>query len=321
MAANLDNITGTNRRAMFYVKTEGTPWHKTGTPLDNVATAAEAIEAAGLNWDVFKHDLTLTGTDVTVDQKALVRSDRPTNVLGYCTDRYEICQNKDAFRFFDSIVGANQAIYHTAGSLGGGERIWLLAKLPATAFVTDNDAVDQFVLLSNSHNGKESIRVKYTPIRVVCQNTLSTALRGGGLEVKIKHNGELNAKFKTAAELMGFVQQEATETIEIYRKMSKVQLTQEKVIGYFESLYPKTGEERSTRSENIHKTLMHYFEYGRGNQASDVRGSVWCAYNAVTEMIDHKGGTATQDKKNASAMFGSMDVKRNQAFEKALQLV
>jgi len=38
-------------------------------------------------------------------------------------------QNKEAFDFFDPIIRDNKAVFETAGSLGNGERIWVLAKV------------------------------------------------------------------------------------------------------------------------------------------------------------------------------------------------
>jgi phage/plasmid-like protein (TIGR03299 family) len=195
MGHNLNTSNG--RASMFYVGDP--PWHNLGIRLDHPATAEEAIEAAQLDYTVKKKPLRAVihakrHAEVG-DHFATVRLDTG-DVLGVVGSRYEVIQNRDAFAFFDALVGDDEAIYHTAGVLGKGERIWILAKLPDYIRVGKNDLVEKYLLLTNSHDGSSLVRAKLTPIRVVCQNTLSVALNGSEQEVRIRHTANAREKLE-----------------------------------------------------------------------------------------------------------------------------
>jgi len=111
------------------------PWHHLGRRLDKPATAAEAMEAANLDYTVVKKPLKANHTqphfaDVP-SAFATVRTDNQRGIR-CCWFSLRTCPEQDAFSFFDPLVGSErtEAIYHTAGVLGRGEKIWLLAKLP-----------------------------------------------------------------------------------------------------------------------------------------------------------------------------------------------
>lgn len=91
---------------------------------------------------------------------------------------YQIVQNADAFAFFDAIVGGEDGIlYETAGALGNGERIFITAKRPDYICVGNGDDItEKYIFLTTSHNGTGSITAAFTPVRIVCQNTLNAAL-------------------------------------------------------------------------------------------------------------------------------------------------
>jgi hypothetical protein len=114
--------------SMMYVGE--TPWHRLGTRLDNPATAEEAMRAAGLGWEVQLQPL-YTGPERMVkvrDRYAVCRTDRLDQAdggqLGVVGRDFTPLQNREAFSFLDPVVGDGGAIYHTAGSLRGGRRVW-----------------------------------------------------------------------------------------------------------------------------------------------------------------------------------------------------
>jgi phage/plasmid-like protein (TIGR03299 family) len=134
---------------------------------------------------------------------ATVRNDTG-DILGVVGSRYQPIQNREAFSFFDALVGSDEAMYHTAGVLGKGERIWIMAKLPNYIQVGKKDIVDKYLLLINSsHDGSTVVRAKLTPIRVVCNNTLSVALSGTEQEVRVRHTANAVQNSKKLTKLLG----------------------------------------------------------------------------------------------------------------------
>ena len=200
MGHELCSVNG--RTAMMYV--DAVPWHGLGTRLDVPATARETIEAAGLDFEVELSEITTTGGLPIPSRKAVVRSDTE-DVLGVVGNSYVPVQNKQAFGFLDAIAADGGIRYHTAGALRKGERIWLLGKLPGQIRVKGSeDLTEKYLLLSNSHDGSSALRVFFTPIRVVCSNTLAMADRSGkGEGIAIRHQGNLASKVREAQEVLG----------------------------------------------------------------------------------------------------------------------
>lgn len=147
-------------------------WHSLGTVLDNPPTTAIAISKAGLNWQVEEKPIFFDPdqTEIT-NYKALVRSsDR--SVLGVVSQGYEVLQNQEAFSWFDFLIHEGDVSLEAAGSLKGGKRIWVLAKINNLCIdVVSEDSVLPYLLLSNAHDGTMAIWINFTPIRVVCQNS------------------------------------------------------------------------------------------------------------------------------------------------------
>ena len=151
-----------------------TPWHGLGNKVDDGVNVNDAIVAAGLDWEVGLKDLqTIDG--VPVSHRATYRKS-DGSILGVVGPRYTPLQNRDAFDWFQPFLDANECAIHTAGSLHYGQKVWVLAQLNRdNSEIVSGDEVCKFILLSNSHDGTTAIRVGYTPIRVVCVNTLAFA--------------------------------------------------------------------------------------------------------------------------------------------------
>ena len=181
-----------NVETMFYTREK--PWHGLGTEVQEAPTSTDALRLAGLDWRVDSRKIQVCGGAKIENYKANVRSSDGA-ILGVVTDRYRIVQNEEAFAFTDSLIGEG-VTYETAGSLCGGKKIWLLAKMPETQIV--GDAVEPYLCFTNTHDGSGAIRVCMTPIRVVCNNTLNLALSQAKRAWSVRHTGDIQTKLHGA---------------------------------------------------------------------------------------------------------------------------
>ncbi|RPI13934.1 MAG: DUF932 domain-containing protein [Ignavibacteriae bacterium] len=316
------NLTMENGKAsvMYY---GDVPWHGLGTKLMSPATSKEAIVAANLNWNVVKIPLfakTRVFTNIK-DLRAMItdrdlNSDTP-NILGTVGKNYTPVQNTEAFAFFDSIVGGEKAIYHTAGSLNNNKVIWILARLPGEIKVIGDDITNKYLLLCNSHDGSSSVQIKFTPVRVVCSNTLTAALMDG-YTIKIKHSNNVLERLKQSKQTLGIIENGYKYIGQIFKEMVMTRMSKERMHKYFTAVFPDMKDEKATYYNRKNRTAVEKLsEIGYGTDIKGVKGTLWGAYNAVTEFVDHKPNQLTPDKQLYNIWFGSADSVKRRAFRLA----
>jgi phage/plasmid-like protein (TIGR03299 family) len=313
--------------SMMY--TGQTPWHRLGTRLDEPATAEEAMTTAGLDWDVQMQPI-YTGPDRTVrvkDRHVVCRADRldeeDGGQLAVVGRDFTPLQNREAFQFLDPVVGKGGAIYHTAGSLRSGRRIWMLAKLPGEIRVVGDDITEKYVLLSNAHDGTQAVRVGFTPIRVVCQNTLNFALRG--MEgISIRHYPDVSEQVKHAHKLLGIISKTYDTAGDLMQRMAHQPLLSETRDMFFSRVMPiDEGDDDITRARigDRHERWRDLFETGDGNAMPGVRGTLWAGYNAVTQWVDRESYTARNKEPLNSIWFGQGERLKRHAFNVATEMI
>lgn len=325
------NISIKNGSAcMMYVDEE--PWHGLGRKLKRPATAREAIQAAQLDYHVTTKPLIAinerggAGPIHPTEWYAVVRDDfwntKSCPIFGIVSEHYVPLQNSEAFEFFDPIVGEGAAVYHTAGALGEGERIWILAKLPEQIRVVGDDVVDKYLLLSNSHDGKGSVQIKFTPIRVVCQNTLTMALSDGPT-IRVVHTGNLQLRLERARQMLGLVNTRYQQIEDDFKRLANTQIDQPRLEEYLRLVFPDPADSDNERAKNQarenRQLARHFFEEGAGNKAERVRGTLWAAYDGVTELIDHRGIIGANERRLHSVWFGSGYITKARAFRVACE--
>ena len=294
------------------------PWHGLGVRVPADLHPTQMLQKAGLDWTVRKVPAyaDVAGQRVAVGRSALVR-DSDDSILDVVSDDWNVLQNAEAFEFFHDFVANGDMEMHTAGSLRDGQLVWALAKVNDGFELFKGDQVDSYLLFSNPHKYGWSIDVRFTPIRVVCNNTLTLSLNTSSKNfVKVSHRRQFDGDM--VKETLGI----AKEKLATYREMAQFlggkRYTAPKLVEYFKNVFPVTGgpEKKKEMSISASKALdVIHTQPG----AQFAEGSWWSAFNTVTYMVDHKLGRS-QDNRLTSAWFGQGKKVKADALELAVQM-
>lgn len=331
------------------------PWHGLGEYVgDKELNSTEAIKAAKLDWKVAKRPHFIELNNKKFQQVngiySLVR-ETDERIFGDVGPVYHPLQNEDAFKFFDAVVGQKAAMYHTAGSLKMGSKIWILARLNAVMKVTAKDEVEQYLLLTNTHNGKRTIRILCTPIRVVCSNTLAMAIQGADItqQFRIRHTRNATAKFEDIQEKLATANQYFAKVLEASKELAKKQMVAKEIDTFLLQLEVFRRERRAKKliedepkikmqvaldkvDEEIkgskeYGKILQLIDSGKGNALPGVHGTAWAAYNGVVEYVDYfmeaNEGKSSSNQREArlnSAWFGLGRKTKQQAFAVAMEM-
>jgi phage/plasmid-like protein (TIGR03299 family) len=228
----------------------------------------------------------------------------------------------DAFAWFQPFLDAREAALHTAGSLKSGSRICVLAKLKREPLViAEGDEVEKFILLSHGHDGSLAVRCGFTPIRVVCQNTLSMAHGSDASKlIRLKHTKDVLENLANVREVMDLANQEFEATAEQYRRLARKSINRDDLRKYVKKVFKvEDDREAGSRLRNLMEDITRLAETGRGNDLPSIRGTYWSAYNGVSEWLTYSRGRNNDSRLN-SLWFGASAVANRHALAVALDM-
>lgn len=310
------------------------PWHnhESCAVVDDITSIDDGLAKAKMDWEAVKVPLFFKGADgADVDAKAfgVIRKDNGALLTdGRAVGKgYTILQNREAFAWFQPFLEQKLVKLDTAGALMGGARIWVMAVIEnGTMEIAKDDPVEKFLLLSHSHDGTLAVRVGFTPVRVVCANTL--AMAHGDKEsklIRVRHSGQVKANLAALRETVNVWTGEFEATAEKYRALVNKDINSadlEKYIKFVFDMKPteKSGDKLPTRSLNIIEEIKEKFEKAPGASLKGSMGTWWGAYNAVTNYLTHDRGNSVETSLNSLWFGNSFNVNRR-ALDTALGVV
>lgn len=305
--------------SMFSVKER--PWHGLGTILTEAPSIQEGIIYAGLDWEVKTEKLkTETGIDVTT-KNAVVRQDNQS-ILGIVGNQYKPLQNKDAFNFFEPFIENNMATLETAGSLYNGAIVFILAKINSdNIVVNDEDQIEKYILLSNSHDGSQALRIGYTPIRVVCNNTLQMATTSDKSQlIRLTHRKDIISNMEDLRATMDLINQQFIATEEQYKELAKKDINGLDLHRYVRKVFSQKkleallDEEKQEELETGRKKIIARVEE---IFQAEPKHNAWTLYNAVNYYLNHERGKNLESR-YSQLWFGYTKHIDKKAFKLAL---
>jgi len=319
-----------------------TPWHGLGKAVTNEAAMFDDrlfMGESGLDWDAEKRQLSRKVGEEFVPAAAweVVRSTDGHVLADMVGARYTILQNRDAFAWFRPFLEAKEAALHTAGALFGGSRIWILAKLNRDPMeIAAGDIVEKYFLLSHSHDGSLSVRCGFTPIRVVCWNTLSMAHSDNASKlIRLKHSKNVHANLEGLREVMNLMNSEFEATAEQYRLLASKSINQNDLRKYIKAVFKVEADDNliwptgvrtkemkevvSEKTKNIMEEVIALCESGKGNNLPSVKGTYWTAYQGVAEYLSYVSARNADNRMN-SLWFGQNAALNKLALQTAYEM-
>ena len=275
MAANVES--------MFYVRQA--PWHGLGICVQNAPSSKDALVMAGLDWEVQQKELRTEDGIPVQGYYANVRSS-DDKVLGVVSDKYAVVQNREAFAFTDGLLGTGVR-YETAGSLMGGRRVWMLAKLP-NEYIVKGDRISPYLVFSNSHDGSGSIKVALTPIRVVCNNTLCLALQTAQRSWSTRHTGDIGDRMEDAKETLFRAVEYMDGLGKEIENLYGIKIPRKQAEEQIKKLIPVPENATALQEKNVvsqRKDIMQ--RYLSAPDLKDLPENGYRLYNAVSDFANH----------------------------------
>jgi phage/plasmid-like protein (TIGR03299 family) len=300
-----------------------TPWHGLGKtiPEEKKLSIDEAIVAAGLDWVVDRRPMFTEynkGLKLKVEVPGCYAMCRNTDdsVLGVVGQDYTPLQNTEAFKWFQPFLDAKEATIETAGSLKTGRKVWVLVKIrKGELSVHNKDEVNHYMLLSNSHDGTTAVRVGFTPIRVVCNNTLCLAHESKASKLlRVKHTSRLHENLEAIREIMSLARREFRATVKQYEALASKGINKKDLETYVRKVFQLPDDKGG---KELIPAVVFLFEEGRG--AKEAGNTHWGAYNAVNGYLNYFRGK-TQDNTLTSLWFGDSAQVNKRALDVALEM-
>lgn len=294
-----------NVEDMFSVREA--PWHGLGRIINEAPDSKQALIYAGLDWEVnqrpvYHHvpETELIGADklagqfgtpqpvfnIIPDFVANVRSS-DNSVLGIVTPRYKPVQNHEAFAFTDALIDSGEVRYETAGSLNNGKKVWMLAKMPEMDVLGDETV--PYLVVTNSHDGKGSIIVAITPVRVVCQNTLNLALSSAERMWSTIHTGDMGMKMDEAKRTLNMANQYIqglAQEADILAQQALSANRAKEIIGLLLPYPVEAGDRAKSNVELLRNELTARYLISPDIQR--FHGTAWGFINAVSDFATHR---------------------------------
>lgn len=288
------------------------PWHYEMTKdvtklIQEAPTSKDALHLAGLDWAVDQTEV-YTENGILIPGYKANRRSTDGSILGIVSDKYKVVQNTEAFEFTDAIVGETEdgvVKYETAGSLCGGKRIWLLAKMP-TQKVLDDD-VDPYMFFANSHDGTGAIKVGMTPVRIVCNNTLSLALNTAKRSWSTKHIGNMQSKLEEAKLCLQMASVYMTNLDIEADRLANAKLHEEEIEQILDEMFPVNDKTTERKKSNILQFKQNFWKAYDMPDITKFGSSAWRGVNAMSDVITHAAPTRNTATYNENRWGKIMD--------------
>ena len=331
-------------------------WHRLGEvfPAEEKMTASQAMTRADILFGIDKFPQVVKmadGTELDTDSYAVVReptSDDPIHrVLATVGKEWTAIQASELGKMLDPI--SENFPIETAGAIGKGEKIFLTMDAGDSSIAGEDHKL--FWLVTDHRDGTGALTIAFTPVRVVCQNTLITGLRSSKVSVNLKHNKSIGADASFYLDIFNQMARTQESVVEAMNSLTNVTLMETQVNEIVTAAYPDASKPNRLKLTNgikaddvgaavwtriLNDRKANLEEYEKRQQRVDrikanaterievfndefkhLANTPWAVYNAIVETEDYRRGWDG----SGTSLFGQRAEAKARAFNKALSYV
>lgn len=315
MAHEISEVNGVAEAAFAYQPA----WHGLGKVLPGLMTAQEALDAAHLRWQVVEKPLYFDGGKEVPDRKAMFREDTGL-YLGTVGSDWVAVQNEEQARFLEALVGAG-AIVDCAGALRQGRRTFWTVRSPKDLVIGGEDRIQKYLILCNGHDGSLAFRAFWSPIRVVCANTLNAALGRSHDGVALFHRSKVHDHLNEARRILGLARDYYEALGKNFEIMLAKAFSDAEFKVFVDEVFPleKGREDHTPMTIGARRAVAENFREGRGHEIAG--RTAWGAYNAVTEYLGHQKEYKSRERRFENLLLGGpVRETQQRAFKVAMEM-
>lgn len=298
-----------------------------------VTSAHDLMVQAGLNWKVSLNDVYAAGSTDPIlieDKYATVRTDNNglESILSVVGTRYKVFQNEEIFSSLDSIVGAGDARYGSAGELKGGKIVWSLLELPDNVSVGD-DPHRGYILARTSHDGSTPFQL--TPImnRISCTNQINARMVQGaktGLYYSIRHSQGNDIDINEVKSALTIIRKDMQEYVRVSTWLRGQEFTNEQFFNFTKRVFAlptkiefaadeflSVGEKRAKTRALLNRSNAVKVWLGDTETQDNIKNTKFGAFQAIIEVSDHM--QRSQIKQAEKIVLGTDVNLKSKAFE------
>ena len=331
-------------------------WHNIGTVLDEELTATEAMRIADIAFPIEKWPVVAVNPadDTLIDTASYAVVREPTHddpqhrVLSIVGKEWTPIQAWDLAKMLDPI--SEKYPVETVGALGYGEKIFM--SLDAREATIAGEEHHLYYLVTDHRDGGGALQIAFTPVRVVCQNTLTVGLNQAKISVSLTHHRSINADTEWYIGIFNQMTKAKDTTIAVMDSLADVTVERDDIKKIMYSAYPQpsqprrlklsrgiTGDDlpkdvairllsdrkvwlqewevRRDRTDKIRAGAMELFDKFN-DEFPRLANTPWAGWQAICETEDYRKGHANGF---ASQVFGQRAQAKARAFETARKLV
>lgn len=293
-------------------------WHGLGHVItEKCYNVQEAITMANMDWTVGKRPLYHDNGYEFIEMPGrycVVREDNGFILNPSVSDTYNVLQNSEAFSYFEPFLHEKECFISAMVALNQGKKICLVVEIEDNEReIVIGDNVKSYMIFATSHDGSLASIIKFTHIRVVCQNTLHSALSRAGAFRSVKHQANQKDLLADIQASVNIFKKDFDEQVSIYKAMADKAMDLDATRSYLERLFEseltQTAKAKDINTEDVSledcritRNCLENYMFTPDLQLEGVEGTAWAAFNSVTEAI--KTRSSNPDNRLNSIWFG-----------------